>query len=210
MNLPLMCTRRVVPLVSVYFDTLYGLEPPHTIHAFSNDPASVHNPGLEWVHLPLDDLVSRLHRLTMDILSASILPPAGRPSINRRSRRRTCVGLIQHILSRACCLETATDKTDNYYLVQILEHEYGQVIIGTLATSPQTRKAEAQKVARRDKRIGDVSAAQLASAAYDRDWPSVIPQNVVLSCLNQYYEGSKWTKPPVCAVCGEEEGMFWR
>ena len=74
----------------------------------------------------------------------------------------------------------ATDKTDNYYLVQILEHEYGQVIIGTLATSPQTCKAEAQKVARHDKRIGDVSAAQLASAAYDRDWPSVIPQNLVL------------------------------
>ena len=36
MNLPLTCTRRVVPLVSVYFDTLYGLEvsailrSPHT------------------------------------------------------------------------------------------------------------------------------------------------------------------------------------
>ena len=60
MNLPLTCTRHVVPLVSVYFDTLYGLEvsamlrsPPYTIHAFSDDPASVHNPGLEWVHLPL-------------------------------------------------------------------------------------------------------------------------------------------------------------
>ncbi|KAN0101168.1 hypothetical protein V8E55_001152, partial [Tylopilus felleus] len=184
---------------SVYFDTLYGLEPPYTIHAFSDDPASVHNPGLEWVHLPLDDLVSRLHRLTMDILSASIqhLPSEGHPSINRCSRRRTCVGLIQRILSHACYLETATDKTDNYYLVQILEHEYGQVII-------------AQKVAWRDERIGDVSAAQLASAAYDQDWPSVIPQNVVLSCLNQYYEGSKWTKPPVCTVCGEGEGMFWR
>ncbi|KAN0087906.1 hypothetical protein V8E55_006527 [Tylopilus felleus] len=191
-NLPLTCTRRMVPLVSVYFDTF-------------DDPASVHNPGLEWVHLPLDDLVSHLHRLTMDILSASIqyLPPEGCPSINRCSCRRTCVGLIQHILSHACYLEIATDKTDNYYLVQILEHEYGQVIIGTLATSPQTCKAKAQK-------IGDISAAQLASAAYDRDWPSVIPQNVVLSCLNQYYEGLKWTKPPVCAVCGEEEGMFWR
>ncbi|KAN0081651.1 hypothetical protein V8E55_009275 [Tylopilus felleus] len=201
-----------LPLTSVYFDTLYGLEPPHTIHAFSDDPASVHNPGLEWVHLPLDDLVSRLHRLTMDILSVSIqhLPSEGHPSINRCSRRRTCVGLIQHILSHACYLETATDKTDNYYLVQILEHKYGQVIIGTLATSPQTHKAEAQKVAWRDERIGDVSAAQLASAAYDQDWPSIIPQNVVLSCLNQYYEGLKWTKPPVCAVCGEGEGMFWR
>ena len=180
--------------------------------------------------MPLDDLVSRLHRLTMDIVSVSIqhLPSEGHPSINRCSRRRTCVGLIQHILSHACYLEyagavaicdiyltyypfrTATDKTDNYYLVQILEHKYGQVIIGTLATSPQTHKAEAQKVAWRDERIGDVSAAQLASAAYDQDWPSIIPQNVVLSCLNQYYEGSKWTKPPVCAVCGEGEGMFWR
>ena len=62
----------MVSLVSVYFDNLYGQEvsvmvhsPPNTVNGFNDDP--VHNPSIDWVHLPLDDLVSCLHRLTMDI-----------------------------------------------------------------------------------------------------------------------------------------------
>ena len=48
---------------------------------------------------------------------------------------------------------------DNYYLVQILEHEYGQIIIDTLVTSSQACRLEEEKIARRNKRIKDVSAA---------------------------------------------------
>ena len=72
MDLPSTCAHCMVSLVSVYFDNLYGREvsvmicsPPNTVYGFSDDP--VHNPGIGWVHLPLDDLVSHLHRLTMDI-----------------------------------------------------------------------------------------------------------------------------------------------
>ena len=112
MDLPSTCAHCMVPLVSVYFDNLYGWEvsvmlhsPPNTVYGFSDDP--VHNPGIDWVHLPLDDLISHLYRLTMYILSTSIqcLLPKGHLSINNHSYRRTCIGLIQHILTRMCYLE---------------------------------------------------------------------------------------------------------
>ncbi|KAF8426441.1 hypothetical protein L210DRAFT_3420646, partial [Boletus edulis BED1] len=38
---------------------------------------------------------------------------------------------------------------------------------------------------------------------YDREWPSVVPKEAVFTCLHRYYEGTKWTEPPVCAVCAQ-------
>ena len=62
-----------------------------------------------YTRLPFDDLVSRLHQLTMDDLSASIqgLPSKDRPSINRCSRHNTCIGLVRHIVSRVHYFECA-------------------------------------------------------------------------------------------------------
>ena len=230
-DVPYPCTCCVVPIVSAHFDGLYEQEvatilcrPPHVICTFSDD--SIYNPRIKWFGLPLDVLVSRLHRLTMDVLITSIqcILSKDRPTINSCSRCKTCIGLIQHILTRAHYLEcagtiavcniyisyypfeAATDKKDNFYIARILRHEYSQIIIDTLVTSPeacmadaQARVAEGQKIAWRERRAEDVSAARQTSVA----WPSVVPQKVILSCLNRYYEGSKWTEPPVCVVCGQ-------
>lgn len=95
-------------------------------------------------------------------------------------------------------------QPDSYYVVKILEHEYGRNIVDTLSTSPPlSSKADELKIARRNHKLEGIAAAQQASAQYDCEWPSVVPYNVVLKCLDQYYEGSKWTEPPVCAVCGQ-------
>jgi len=33
------------------------------------------------------------------------------------------------------------------------------------------------------------------------EWPTSVPQDVVLGCLNDYMTASAWSEPPVCAVC---------
>ena len=78
-------------------------------HAFLIGSPSHYNHRVEWIRLPLDDLVSRLHQLTMDDLSASIqgLPSKDRPSINRHSYHNTCIGLVWHIVFRVHYLECA-------------------------------------------------------------------------------------------------------
>ncbi|KAN0081358.1 hypothetical protein V8E55_008982 [Tylopilus felleus] len=101
--------------------------------------------------------------------------------------------------------------------LRVLQHEYGLIVVSALATpraqpeaaADAARQAEEKngtalpvellKSARRDRRTEKVHAARHISA----DWPSIVPQDVVLSCLNQYYEGLKWTEPLVCAVCGD-------
>ena len=38
-----------------------------------------------------------------------------------------------------------------------------------------------------------------------RCWPQTVPKDVVHGCLNAYYEGSRWTVPPVCCVCSRRQ-----
>jgi len=32
-------------------------------------------------------------------------------------------------------------------------------------------------------------------------WPSPVPREVELDCLNEYMDGSKWCESPICAIC---------
>lgn len=233
-ELPVGCARNALSLLSVHFESRYGSDvatalrnPPDPVYSFSDDVRVVHNhdPCIEWASLSKDKLVDRLHKLSMETLSESIqhLVPEGRPSVIGCSRRRTCSGLIQHLLERLRYLECAGADTlcniyltyfpmgvsmaepDSYYVVKILEREYGQKIVDILARSPQAPpcKAVELKNARRKNKLESVIAAQQAMAQYEREWPTVVPQNVVFDCLNRYYEGSMWTEPPICAVCGQ-------
>ncbi|KAI6044160.1 hypothetical protein EDC04DRAFT_462744 [Pisolithus marmoratus] len=157
----------------------------------------------------------------METLSESIrhLIPEGRPSIIGRSRRRTCSGLLQHLLERLRYLEhtgavmlcnlylsyfpTSTSaEPDSYYILRILQHEYGRDVVEALSSAPQApiSKADELKNARRDIKLLRIAAARQASVEYDHDWPEVTSTSVVLHCLNQYYERSMWTEPAVCAL----------
>lgn len=68
-------------------------------------------------------------------------------------------------------------------------------------------RAERKKCFKNDKRrqrkLDSITAVRDASAQYDREWPAVVPNEVVFHCLNRFHEGSKWVEPPVCAICGQ-------
>ncbi|KAG1829117.1 hypothetical protein EV424DRAFT_461362 [Suillus variegatus] len=54
---------------------------------------------------------------------------------------------------------------------------------------------------REDKHARVVEDERLAQE-YRRAWPVVVSQKTVYSCLNNYFQASEWSEPPVCAVCG--------
>lgn len=106
-ELPVGCVRNILPLLSVHLVSRYGSDvaaalcnPPEVVYAFSDDVACSHDHSVEWASLPHDELVNCLCKLSMEILSESIqrLIPEGHPSVIGCSRRRTCKGLIQHLL----------------------------------------------------------------------------------------------------------------
>ncbi|KAG1784928.1 uncharacterized protein HD556DRAFT_173979 [Suillus plorans] len=83
----------------------------------------------------------RTHRFVSSILSTcrkSVdcihgLPSKGRPSINRRSRQKTCNGLAVHIRDRVNFLQYIGPSTlDEEYILQILSFEYGSAVVERL------------------------------------------------------------------------------
>ena len=36
------------------------------------------------------------------------------------------------------------------------------------------------------------------------NWPSVVPDDIVFECLDNYYQHSVWVAPLICCVCGLE------
>ncbi|KAG2738321.1 hypothetical protein P692DRAFT_20639125, partial [Suillus brevipes Sb2] len=69
-------------------------------------------------------------------------------------------------------------QLDEEYILQIMSFEYGSVI--ELANEAQNLDAV--------RRI---------------EWPAPVSKEVILGCLHRYYEGTKWTDPPICAVCSQ-------
>ena len=35
------------------------------------------------------------------------------------------------------------------------------------------------------------------------DWPTMVPQERIMQCINEYREGMIWKTHPLCAVCGQ-------
>ena len=79
------------------------MPPPPVFVADSTDITLV-----QWASLSSDVLVDALQTFTLDSISSCIrrLLALDRPSVNSRSRRKTCIGLVNHIIGRVRYLES--------------------------------------------------------------------------------------------------------
>ncbi|KAI6001415.1 hypothetical protein EDD15DRAFT_2193032 [Pisolithus albus] len=134
---------------------------------------------------PPDARLKSLHKLSMVTLSNSIqlLVPDGHPSIIGHSRHRTCTDTLCDIYLSYFPTSVSTSEPDSYYVLNILEHEYGSNIIDTLLRAPRAPicKADELKIARWKNKIGSTAAARQVSTRHDNDWPSITPQNIQTS-----------------------------
>jgi hypothetical protein len=180
-------------------------QPPVQVHVFD----SLNSPRIGWSSLPLKDLVQRLDKLTIQVLSECIrgLPSNGHPTLNSCSRQKTCNSLANHIRARAHFLQSVgsiivcnillcylplsqpRDQSDEQYIIDILCCEYGRVVVEGLGHGT-TSGPERHKVTRREHKIrGSLSTLRRS------EWPTPVSKEVVLDCLHRYYEGSKWIDP---------------
>jgi hypothetical protein len=107
----------LVPRLARYFGDIYGkkvfeaLCRPLSPQVCVFEP--IDTPKICWSALPITDLVHRLRKLTIEVLSDCIrgLPSKGRPSITCRSRQKTCNGLAIHIRDRVNFLQCIGPST---------------------------------------------------------------------------------------------------
>lgn len=86
----------------------------------------------------------------------------------------------------------------------ILCHEYDADIINRLVcVSVLLQKSVKAANMRREKRLARVEDKKKEMTAFDHGWPAIVPKQTIFGCLNHYYEGTKWSDPPVCAVCAQ-------
>lgn len=104
--------------------------------------------------------------------------------------------------------DDVTMLTDGEILHRILCLEFGATIVHGLSLaciSPEDSRSSRGRMQRARLKLESVSAAEADHLARRQAWPSTIPQNVVLERLSDYYVGTQWTEPPVCAVCSRYE-----
>jgi hypothetical protein len=66
-------------------------------------------------------------------------------------------------------------------------------------------KIQRSKLDRLVKKQESIASVHAIREAREQQWPCVIPQDVILQCVRDYYIGSQWSEPPVCAVCSRYE-----
>jgi len=88
----------------------------------------------------------------------------------------------------------------------LLREEFGRQISKQLISLPSLVIAkEKSKHVRREKRTLAVTEAHETREECVRSWPQVVLRNIVCESLNTYYEGSRWSTPPVCCVCSRQQ-----
>ena len=224
-----LSSHSLLSLLCFYFDHVYGPSIAASLrscHVFiwSSRSLKPFQPTFSWIDSTIPVLTKQLHAFTIGMLTNIIqsLPLyTTRPSINRYSRIKTVQGLLSHIVNRARFLvsvgssvvsdiylsyfpsELNTSHCDEDYILQILHREYGKELCDALSNGLPQYKPN-QKCLRREKRVKDIAAVQERSLQLQTKWPSVVPEDTILSCLRRYYEGSIWRMPPTCAVCSQQ------
>ena len=88
---------------------------------------------------------------------------------------------------------------------EILKEEFCHEISDQLLLAPSSeRRNEKQKEARRANEKCSIAEACATRNAYIRSWPQPVPMDVMLNCLNTYYEVTQLKIPLTCCVCSRQ------
>jgi len=186
-----------------------------------------------WVSESLEVLVQRIQKKfsienICDIINT--IPFHRRPYINAQSHWKTIKFLILHIQLRISYLATlspyqlcgfviALTPNFNNFICQpvdliekIIHTEYGLELIYALNSSVQFQKEKTKeqynnmlKRRRRENHRQVIEEKKKEQNKLEQEWPTVVPKDLILNCVNAYREGTIWVPPPVCAVCGQAQ-----
>jgi len=86
---------------------------------------------------------------------------------------------------------------------KLIREEYGDDVISIIAT-PHIPKSVQQKNQRRAARLQSVQESIEFEKEMISSWPTVVEDDVVFQCLQDYRTGTVWIPWPICCVCGLE------
>lgn len=89
-------------------------------------------------------------------------------------------------------------------ICQILWIEFNSIVVDCISTKLCTMKVSSS--ARGKAQCSALQQESIATAHavrhdHEEAWPSLVPQDVILCCLGDYYTGLQWSEPLTCAVC---------
>ncbi|KAG2134231.1 hypothetical protein BD769DRAFT_1714369 [Suillus cothurnatus] len=201
-------------------DHTSNLDPDHIPdHTAKLELGELYN--MSWALLPAKELVQRLEKLDRADIVKCIgnLPRSRRPGYARKTRRQCCAALVQHIQQRISRLQSLEDftflvnvlsivpfavpGTHEYLISLVLHREYSTLLVDRLEQPvlplPERRKQERKKT---KERVAAQTRLDIAETA--ARWPRVVPRGVVMDCLRDYVDGSRWQPGVVCAVCSRQ------
>jgi hypothetical protein len=173
--------------------------------------------GDVWLALTFDELLSRFSCVPKSdiLICLHSIPRHLKPSYRVRSIMDCRQTLLRHIYNRLCYLSSLTNRQifQVFYSVQpsytdrlstrtiILTVEYGVNIILTLQTLSLTKSDISSDSWRREKQDLNTDLVDNIQRICS-GWPSVVPDDIVFDCLEQYRREIIWILPFVCCVCG--------
>jgi len=196
---------------------------PVVIHEFAlrDLPSPHHFPG------SFQEQLSKLCALSSEQLSSVLtaIPRSIRPVALRPSKKSKAQAILFHVLHFCDLLSrvpmsdlqhtflalfpSSTDcpTTESELVLPLLMAVYTKPVI--CALQAYETRAEARSLYHNELQKSKRSSAQKMRAKVSLDsleehrlsWPQLIPDDVKLSCMRDMYEGMKWSKPKVCAVC---------
>lgn len=91
--------------------------------------------------------------------------------------------------------------------VNLTEHilvvEYGEKVMSSLQIPCKgPNRKESDHLRRQQIRIDRLTKDSEMAEKICHDWPTVVPEEIVFSCLENYCNGTIWITPVVCCVCG--------
>ena len=188
------------------------------------DDATV--PSANWLQVPIDGdhLKSRLSKVDSSVIKACCdlyLSPdpipkskTGRYSaIAKRFRRRSLflfhlsdVELLKNYFALIPYNLPTLEAPRRHLVEEMLKEDFGCEISDQLLLPPLSERIkEKHKGVRRANQKCSIADARATRDAYIRSWPQPVLKDVVLNCLNMYYEATKLKTPLTCCVCSRQQ-----
>jgi len=213
-------TRRYGPSVAT---ALRSLHPMTQVDSRLSDTRCIVFPDRNWLGTSFRDMHLHMQQLPKQVILLSLkgIPAYARPCYSSSSIRASSSALVTHILSRIqylCSLDPVQffqvffsvlpfdvryqDPRDAL-IERLLTVEYGNEVITHLSTPLLSRSAKS-KIQRRKRKLQRVQELAACEEQMITTWPTVVDDNVVFECLENYRRGTVWEPPLVCCVCGLE------
>ena len=177
----------------------------------------------QWLALSFRDMHLILQRQPKSVIIESLhrIPSYVRPPYNSRSVRASSSALLDHIRRRIFFLYSLPTRAffreffsvlpfDLKYMdsrgiliERVLACEYGDQVILHLSR-PLPSQSESHKIQRREQKVKVAEDAAVRELEITQLWPTVVPDDIVFQCLEDYRIGTVWEPPLICSVCGLE------